>query len=278
MSDFNEITFNELKQIVSPPCGAIALNFVAYTVLTDAVADVSHFTLTPKPPTAHSVIVRTSGLAGNLPKTYGNTIALWNGALPNMAVPPLKIVPFADDAQEKDIVIAYEFEQLLYSLTYQVGGLETMCALAQLNLTNTFLRHNNINIDHLDFTLDKCNANLLAREPLDAEWNVPTFVNLQILELTTSSVKVLYNTLSGYLPATYKNWLGVWQGQAIPYDAPTSLQQANITQDFNQGIVVLDNLTFSEYFTYTLIYFTGPDRTNAAALLYFNTLAKVIHD
>ena len=66
----------------------------------------------------------------------------------------------------------------------------------------------------------------------------------------------------------------MWKGYAQPYNAPTPMQQKNITEDYTEGTVMLDNVSFQEYFTYTLIYFTGPDKTNAASLLYFDTGSK----
>jgi hypothetical protein len=254
------------------------LEFEAYRMKETDTDDVSHFTVTPGKPEAKFIIVSYNGLSGNLPKTYKNSIALWLGSIPNMAKAPLKIVEIDKDRQAGDVVIEEDFQQLFYSFTYQVGALETMCALAQLDLTNTILEPKNGDGDeqqHPGTGKSEIEPESPeSHESLEIAINIPTYVDIEILELTTSSVKVLYSTLPGYLPKTYKNWVGVWQGYTQPYNAPSPMRSVNITQDYTEGIVILDNVSFEEYFTYTLIYFTGPDKTNAASLLYFDTKSK----
>ncbi|MCK5057202.1 MAG: hypothetical protein KAT34_11140 [Candidatus Aminicenantes bacterium] len=259
----------------------VPLEFKAYTILKDGTQDLSHFNIETNKPISSGVVVNYKGLDGNLPETYKNSIALWSGLLPNKQRKPIKRVNIKNDDQAGDVWIEYGFQQSYYSLTYQVGAsLRTMCALAQLDLTSNTLtpvqgvrvNKNRASVNMPEFIdMDKGTG----AELKDVE--IPTYVELKIKELTATSIKVFYSTLPGYLPAKYKNWIGVWQGYASPYNAPDPMGSENILQDFTQGTVLLGNVSFSKYLTYTLIYFTGADRANAASLMYFDTGGEVRH-
>lgn len=277
----------------------VLLEFEAYRVRKNETEDLSHVCIDPESPTSLGIIVKYNGLAGNLPKTYNNSIALWSGSVPNIHGGLIKKVDVEKNNQAGNVFIKYSFQQSYYSLTYQVGtSLQTMCALAQLDTTSlNFLTKSSHDKNNKAMELSE-DHNMVEGEVLTADnileflgdsdtlaagasevvaLGLPTFVDLQILELTTSSVKVFYSTLPGYTPAKYKNWIGVWQGYAVPYEAPAPMRSVHIIQNSTQGTVLLDNISFSQYFTYTLLYFTGPERTNAASLIYFDTGGKVKH-
>jgi hypothetical protein len=129
-----------------------------------------------------------------------------------------------------------------------------MCALAQLKAVAV--------------------ARTISKLAVFAIINIPQYVNIAIDQVTTNSLNVFYSTLPGYLPKTYQNWVGLWQGYASPYsiskdDALGTAQVDN--KNSSEGIVTINNVSISSMFTYTLVYFTGPAMTNAASLLYFQT-------
>ena len=164
-------------------CGKpTVLNFKAYRIKDTDTEDLSHFSLNPGKPTAKFVVVKYNGLAGNLPKTYDNSIALWLGSIPNRDIGPLTIVKINKDQQAGDVNIPCKFQQLAYSLTYQVGALKTMCALAQLDLTNVSLKSETSDVSFED---DKKNiSDMMTLEPAESfelDTNVPTYVDMQIL-------------------------------------------------------------------------------------------------
>lgn len=220
--------------LLTPPRGGAPPVPPEFASLTPPTANLTHFTVTALPPTANGVIVKYSTLPGNLAKLYGNTLALWDSTIPNTGGPPLATAMIPDNSEVGDVFIPYGFQQSNYSVTYQTKGMSTMCALAPIQLA-------------------------LAA--------MPTYVSITISSLDSSSVKVIYSTLPGYTPATYKNWIGLWQGFESPYSNGSPLAQATITQDYTQGEVTIP---FSPGpFDYTLIYFMGVDRPTAGALLYF---------
>jgi hypothetical protein len=182
------------------------------------------------------VIAKYQSLSGNQPHSYGNSVALWNSLLPNLATTPLKVGNVPTNDQAGEVFLDYGLGQTNYCVTYQLGDPTTMCALAQIRMA----------------------TRLLA---------MPMFVSIEIKSVTTDSIRVFYNTLPGYKPATYRNWIGIWPGFALPYDAPAALNSAPVTLDYTQGYL---NLPFTQIAEdYTMVYFTGKDVTNAAAVLYF---------
>src|ERR1700761_4886261 len=45
------------------------------------------------------VIAKYQSLSGNQPASYGNSVALWNSLLPNLATTPLMVAPIPTDDQ-----------------------------------------------------------------------------------------------------------------------------------------------------------------------------------
>lgn len=202
---------------------------------TSDTDDLNHFTIQAVDPNYTGVIVKYWSLPANQPKTYGNSVALWNSTIPNIQADPLASEPITDNAEVGSVFIPYGFQQSNYSVTYQTTDYTSMCALAQIVLAPAVV--------------------------------LPTYVSLTISSLDTSGVKVIYNTLPGYTPAKYKNWVGVWQGYESPYSNGSALNTVPIPTDASQGEVAIP---FSAGpFTYTLIYFLGKNRITAGALLYF---------
>lgn len=206
---------------------------------TPVVDELDHFTLALKSPFG-GVIVSYRSMPGNRPQSNGNSVALWDSTIPNLQSPPLAAAPVPTNLEVGDVYIPYQLQQSNYSVTYQTDGYSTMNALAPVRLApNAF--------------------------------EIPTFVSLTISSLDTSGVKVIYSTLPGYTPATYKNWVGLWRGFASPYSAGSPMGRVPITEDYSQGEATIP---FSPGpFDYTLIYFLGEKQLTAGALLYFQVSA-----
>lgn len=199
--------------------------------------DLSHFTIEiASKPNSEGVIVKYWSLPANQPASYGNSVALWNSTIPNLQSSPLNCVDILDNSEVGSVFIPYGFQQTNYSVTYETSGYTTVCALAQIVL-------------------------------VPADVPIPTYVSLTIYSLNSAGVQVIYNTLPGYTPASYRNWVGLWQGYESPYSTGTALNTVPIPTDASQGLVTIP---FSPGpFTYTLIYFLGENRITAGALLYF---------
>ena len=230
------------------------------TILTPPVGGQTQFSLSTKNVSRGEVIVTYRGIAGNQPATYKNNLALWNGSLPNMTVQPLRVVAIKSDNQPDSLPFEFDFEPTDYCLTYQVGeGISTMCAMTSLSFSMkarilramAFWRWTN-----------------LAATP-------PEAVSIKIVKITTDSVQIIYNTLPGYQPQKFGNWIGLWPGWAIPYGSPEPLARAKVDSAFSQGIVTLEPVSLYSGLSYTITYFMeSPDKDehhlSAAALLYFS--------
>jgi hypothetical protein len=191
--------------------------------------------------TADTVFVAYQGLPGNQPHCYQNFVAIWEATVIPWTVKPLTQMTIPEDRESGDVVIdRLTITKSSYIVGYGVGSeITTICASAQLHA-----------------------GGLRA---------APTFVQIGLNHVGTDSISINYQTLPGYLPHSYKNWIGLWQGYASPYDAPEPLAKACIPTDSSEGNLGINDVPMGINTTYTLIYFVGPERTEAAAILTFNT-------
>ena len=230
------------------------------TILTPPVGGQNQFSLSTNYASQGEVIVTYRGIAGNQPGTYKNNLALWNGSLPNMTVHPLRIIAIESDNQPNSVPFKFAFEPTDYCLTYQVGeDISTMCAMTSFSF----------------FVMARILRAMAFWRCTNVPVTPPAAVSIKILKITTDSVQIIYNTLPGYQPQRYGNWIGIWPGWAIPYGSPEPLGQAKINSDFSQGIVNIDHISLYSGLSYTLTYFMqGPEtderRFSAASLLYFS--------
>jgi hypothetical protein len=210
---------------------------LTHSVLTPPTGDLTHFTLLEAHADDTGVIVHYESLPGNLPHTYGNSVSLWTSTIPNIPGGLLASATISTDDQVGDVHIRHGLGANYYSVTYQTGPDTTMCALAEVKL---------------------------AKQRTVAP---PTFVEMGIQNVSGAGIQILYNTLPGYLPNSYKNWIGLWQGFALPYNPTSPLARQSVPTDASQGSVKIP-YAFGLY-DYTLVYFAGPEPINAAAILYF---------
>ena len=200
-------------------------------------------------PGVQGVDVTYTGIPGNQPLTYANSVALWDTWSPILSGPhkidPLCIVPIPGNLQPSSVHIPYgTFTGTEYLISYQVGEpLTTMAAALPISVH------------------------------LSPDTVPPTSVSLSVYALATDSITIEYGTLSGHLPHTFGNWIAVWQGFPGPYFAPTPEQWAPIANDNTQGLICLSDLEIIVGFTYCVIFFMGPTvgdpATNLGAMLTF---------
>jgi hypothetical protein len=200
-------------------------------------------------PDGDGVAVRYAGIPGNQPESYHNAVALWDTWSPVIAGPnktsPLRVVPITGNLQPSDVYVPWPFTGTDYLITYQAGeSLTTMCAALELSLNLK-----------------------LATVP-------PSAISLRVYRLDDSSITIVYSTLGGYLPKTYGNWVGVWQGFAGPYFASAPPDSwAAVGTDHTEGLLTVPNLQIIPDFDYRIIYFMGPPGgvpgSNVGAVLTF---------
>lgn len=208
--------------------------------------------LTIKNYNADTVSLEYSGLNGNQPCSYGNFVAIWAARVIPWTVQPLARKQIPQNDQMGSYVMSGDFTitDNAYVVGYAVGDKITdICAVAYISPVSGKLA------------------------------DPPDRVYMSINKIGRTFLSVNYYTLSGYLPKTYKNWLGIWEGYASPYNAPRPVGKSSVDSDSNQGTIEIDNIELSVDRTYTLVYFMGANRglcwprtlTDAAAILYFQT-------
>lgn len=195
---------------------------------------------------ADTVTVKYTGLPANQPHAYGNFVAIWEDSVIPWTAPPLasKVIP-QDRSTGTATLTGLTIGHSSYVVGYGVGpGVSTICASALLSAGG-------------------------LRLP-------PSSVQISLSYVGTDSVIVHYETLSGYLPATNHNWVGLWRSYVSPYGAPEPLGTVLIPQDSTSGNVAIDGVSIGIGSPYTLIYYMGnPEEqkknTLAAAILTFET-------
>ena len=199
--------------------------------------------------TADTVSVRYSGLSGNQPHSYQNYVAIWEATTIPWSVRPLRQAPIPQNNQTGTFVLGgVTITSSAYIVGYAVGRKRTdICAVARISAGG--LRSS------------------------------PSSVAIGIESVGTNSLAINYDTLAGYLPETYGNWIGLWKGYVSPYNAPKPIGRVSVDSDSSQGTVAMNDLELGIATVYSLVYFMGADAgmssprflSNAAAILSFQT-------
>ena len=191
--------------------------------------------------TPATVSVNYETLPGNQPHTYKNFVAIWQSTMIPWGAPPLKIQPIPTDGQSGSTTISgLSVQEKPYIVGYGVGAdITTICASDVVYVGG-------------------------QAAPTQS-------VTIGLASIAPDSLVIHYQTLPGYLPLSNKNWVGLWQGQASPYYSGAPMTAASPDQDVSEGYIAMNGLNLSFGTTYTLVYFTGPTQTEAAATLTFTT-------
>ena len=192
-------------------------------------------------PSDDSLIVSYRSIDGNRPHTFGNTVALWDVTMPDPEFDhPLTTADIETDANRGSILIKHDLQGIDYLVTYQVGALTTMCAQLRLSLS------------------------------LTAMSAPPNSITMSVEQLTDTSITLRYDTLGGYLPQTYNNWVGIWSGFPNPFRAGTPAGRAEVP-NATEGLVPIPNISIEPTFNYTVVYHMGNSEkgTDVGAALSF---------
>ena len=185
------------------------------------------------------VIGEYAGLPGNQPGLYHNFLAIWEGTVIPWTAQPLGSVGISTGATVgaaviRDLVI----ERDSYTVAYGLGESVTdICASVTFGA--------------------------------DGQTTNSRTVELGINLVDSGVVAAYYRTLPGYRPAKAGNWIGLWRGEASPYDAPDPLARVAVAEDFNEADVAIDGVALIAGRSYTLVHFLGAEPTTAAALVIF---------
>ena len=200
--------------------------------------------------TGQTVTVRYKTLPGNHPHENGNSVWIWEGTVIDWSHPDKgNNWPVPNDDSVGSFSVPVEHSSKDYIAGYSVTGMVMgICASAIMNPPP-------------ETSLEV----LLA----------PTSVTLDIYSMTTSELVIHYATLRGYQPLRAGNWLGLWRGDVLPWDAPPPMLTALPEDDANDGLATFTlTAPLRKGFDYTVIYFMADKdkttgNTSAAALLRF---------
>lgn len=191
--------------------------------------------------TPATVSVNYQTLPGNQPSTYSNFVAIWQSTMIPWGAPPLKRQAIPTDGQSGSTTLTgLAVQEKPYIVGYGVGpDITAICASAVVYV--------------------------------GGQAGPSQSVTMGLASIAPDSLVVHYQTLDGYLPLTAKNWVGLWQGTASPYYSGKPMAQGAPDQDVSDGYIALNGLSLPFGTTFTLVYFTGPAQTAAAATLTFTT-------
>lgn len=188
-----------------------------------------------------SVTVNYECLPGNQPHSYSNFLAIWQSTVIPWSVPPLKRQAIPSDGQSGSTTLTgLAVQEKPYIVGYGVGTELTSISTS----VGVFV---------------------------GGQGGSSTSTSLGLASIQPDTLVVHYQVLPGYLPKTSNNWIGLWVGQASPYYSGDPIATGSPDQDVSDGYIVLNGLTLTFGTTYTLVYFTGPAKTEASAILTFTT-------
>ncbi|OEJ99123.1 hypothetical protein A8C32_08080 [Flavivirga aquatica] len=189
----------------------------------------------------NTLSVNYKTLPANQAGKLQNKLWIWRASEVPWQYPPMKEQLLQEDATQsgsyvlENLKIAISTE---YIVCYSVGPEVTqICTCATLSVN---------------------------KDTINKQW-----VEISLLNISRNSISFSYKTLKGYLPKTYQNWFGLWEGQASPYNLDIPIAKDNVSSDSNISSGGLNNLSLDIGQIYTLIYFTGSQEANAAAMIRF---------
>lgn len=196
-----------------------------------AAADYSAVTISIQGvPTAQGAIVQYITLPANDPKTFGNHIYVWQttDSVVPWNKPPIGDTAIASSSSTSTQMVNFAFEEKGYIIGYAVAPTPmAVCSTIYMPV---------------------------GKQTDPTAW-LYNHLSLQVVYVGTNLVQVKYTGLPQYLPATNKNWIGLWQGSQVPYDgAPIS--QLTIQQDApSTGYATLQGMQLLIGFSYSVGYF-----------------------
>jgi hypothetical protein len=177
-------------------------------------------------PTDQGTIVSYNTMPANAPKTYANHIYVWqttDNAVP-WAKSPDGDTAINTDSSASTVPVNFSFEEKGYIIGYAVA------ATPNAVVSTIFMP--------------------AGKQTDPTAWQYAQ-VGIDVVYYGTNLVQVQYTGLAQYLPATNKNWIGLWQGPQVPYSGD-SLISVNVTKDAPpsgyavlQGVKLLIGLSYS---------------------------------
>jgi hypothetical protein len=194
----------------------------------------------PVAPSALGVIVSYLTDAARAPSSFGDQLYAWqttSNTVPwNKGYAGAAAVP--SDASSGSVYLGFPYEQLGYIIGYAVAtSPRAVCATVYIPQGAT-------------------------GDP--ARWAYGN-VSCSMIYATSSLVQVNYAVLADYLPASNRNWVGIWQGTSVPYQGEP-LGWSYVPADAQVGSVIVQGLGLTINTSYAVGYFMADRATGRTAL------------
>jgi hypothetical protein len=180
-------------------------------------------------------------LPGCVPSKCGARLALWASAEPLWATEPLETFRLkGDDMNGECLLTGIHLQETHYTV-----GMVTGKSPQALGSVITFSPGSSAGIS--------------------------TPVGMDVQQSGADALVVTVRGLLGNIPNSYQNWLGLWEGEIVPHEkegclvrVPVKSRQSNFTQ-------LMGSLPLKFDSPYTVVYGVGPNWTDIAAALTFQT-------
>ena len=114
---------------------------------------------------------------------------------------------------------------------------------------------------------------------IDGKSSPPFSTTIGLVAASSNSVVVNYRTPYNYRPESYGNWIGLFDGGDAPFIRPSVPDRiVKVSGNAPEGELALNGLELVRGRPYTLVYYTGPDPTEAACALTFTVLPSAQGD
>lgn len=192
-------------------------------------------------PSASGAILNYITAPANQPKSFGNHLYVWQTT---SNIVPWDKTPDGDtaigtDSSTSTQLVPFKFENKGYIIGYAVAASpQAVCSTIYMPA---------------------------GKQDDPSVWEYSN-VSLQVVYVGTNLVQVKYGGLQSYLPATSKNWIGIWPGAVVPYSG-SPLASVNIDVDApSSGYQVIQGIQLLIGYSYVVGYFTADPKSGRTAL------------
>ncbi|MCD5364301.1 MULTISPECIES: hypothetical protein [Chromobacterium] len=165
----------------------------------------------------------------NQPRTFDNRLYAWESSASQVPwdKSPVGKAALLDDSSSSTRVLNFDYEAKGYVIAYAVAGTpQAVCASVYLPA---------------------------GEQDNPAAW-VYDGVSLQTVYVNSNVLQLKYQVLTAYQPKAAGNWVGIWQGSAVPYSGDP-IRSMPVPRDDDSGYLALDGLQLTINTSYTVGYF-----------------------
>jgi len=194
---------------------------------------------------AESIEVTFQNLPIKQPQKNGNWIGIWQGSTISYLQKPLWKFPIeSNDPNGQQILGNLSLQRKPYVLGYALNKEpESICASVQFSPEKT---------------------------PVGSP-GIPFSNVISLAAYSANSLIINYQTPPGNIPSQYRNWIGLWPGEATALSENTLLMRTPITQQSNIASQAMTGITLAYKSIYTVGYASGEKLTDLSTTLTFKT-------